>query len=56
MVLNEALQMLIKHSVQTKAEIDGALSLNTKDVESICGAEAGFLDSRVVPFAIRRKD
>jgi len=40
--------MLIQHNVQTKAQIEGALSLNLADIESLCGLPKGYLDNRIV--------
>lgn len=52
-VLGASIKMLIDNNVQTKAQIEDALSLNLADIESLCGLEKGYLDARVVPFRPR---
>ncbi|HTP84876.1 MAG TPA: hypothetical protein VMQ11_18120, partial [Alphaproteobacteria bacterium] len=53
-VLGESIKMLIDNEVQTKAQIEEALSLNMADIESLCGITAGYLDKKVVPFSPRK--
>jgi Zn-dependent peptidase ImmA (M78 family) len=53
LVLHEALKMLIENGVQSKAQIESALDLNTLDVASLCGAPLDFLESKVVPFRLQ---
>lgn len=55
MVLGESVKMLIDHGVQTREQLERALNLNLRDVESLCGAHEGYLDTRVVPFSPRPK-
>lgn len=55
-MLGQAFGMLIGHKVQTRSQIEGALGLNLQDVESICGLEIGFLDSRVVPLRLKQPE
>lgn len=55
-ILAEALQMLVRHGVQTRAQIEGALNLNSADIESICGTDDGFLNSKIVNFTLKRKE
>jgi hypothetical protein len=45
--------MLIEHGVQTRSQIREALSLNPKDLESICGTPTGFLDETVVQLSFK---
>jgi Zn-dependent peptidase ImmA (M78 family)/transcriptional regulator with XRE-family HTH domain len=52
-ILGESVKMLIERGVQTKAQIEAALALNLSDIESLCGLQPGYLDTRVVPFKPR---
>ncbi len=52
-ILASALNMLVEHGVQTRAQIRDALNLNPSDLESICGTAPGFLDETVVPLRLR---
>lgn len=52
-LLGEALDMLVKHGVQTRAQILDALNLNAKDIESICGTASGFFDEKVVQLRLK---
>lgn len=53
LVLSEALKMLIDNGVQSKAQIESALSLNVRDIASLCGVPFDFIDSKVVPFRLQ---
>jgi Zn-dependent peptidase ImmA (M78 family) len=53
MVLHEALKMLVDNAVQSKAQIESALSLNPRDIASLCGAPAAFLETKIVPFRLQ---
>jgi hypothetical protein len=50
-ILVAALNMLIEHHVQSRAQI----RLNPQDIESLCGAERGFLDQRVIPLELKSR-
>ncbi len=52
-LLAESLRMIIEKGVQTREQIEAALSLNLSDIESLCGVSKGYLDVRVVAFAPR---
>lgn len=52
-ILGESMRLLIEKGVQTKADIEHALSLNLADIESLCGLPSGYLGQRVVPFRPR---
>ena len=53
-LLRASLQMLITHGVQTKADVEQAINLNSEDIESLCGTEPGWLSAeKVVPFKPR---
>jgi Zn-dependent peptidase ImmA (M78 family)/DNA-binding XRE family transcriptional regulator len=52
-ILAAALNMLIQHRVQSRAQILDQLKLNPEDIESLCGADKGFLDQRVVRLELR---
>jgi Zn-dependent peptidase ImmA (M78 family)/transcriptional regulator with XRE-family HTH domain len=52
-ILGESIKMLLDNGVQTKTQIEEALSLNLADVESLCGLQKGCLDTRIVPFRPR---
>jgi Zn-dependent peptidase ImmA (M78 family) len=54
-ILMAALSMLIDHRVQSRAQIIDQLKLNPADIESLCGADKGFLDQRVVPLELRSR-
>jgi Zn-dependent peptidase ImmA (M78 family)/transcriptional regulator with XRE-family HTH domain len=47
-VLAESLQMLINNGVQTKSQMEQAIPINLSDVERLCGAPKGYLDTRIV--------
>lgn len=53
-VLADAVKMLVEHGVYTREQIEGALSLNLADVESLCGVPRGYLDTRVVRLQLKR--
>ena len=52
-LLRQAIEMLVEHGVQSRAQIEEALVLNLNDVESLCGLRAGYLDNRVVKLRFR---
>jgi Zn-dependent peptidase ImmA (M78 family)/DNA-binding XRE family transcriptional regulator len=52
-LLAESLRMIVERGVQTREQIEAALSLNLSDVESLCGVSKGYLDDRVVAFTPR---
>lgn len=52
-LLRQGLEMLLDHSVRSRAQIEDALALNLRDVESICSLPAGYLDTRVVKLQLR---
>jgi Zn-dependent peptidase ImmA (M78 family)/transcriptional regulator with XRE-family HTH domain len=52
-LLAESLRMIVERGVQTREQIEAALSLNLSDVESLCGVSKGYLDARVVAFTPR---
>ena len=52
-LLSAALNMLVEHGVQSRAEIRDALNLNPQDLESICGTATGFLNDTVVQLKLR---
>ena len=47
-VLADALQMLVQHNVQSRAQILSAINLNSDDLSSICGTVGGFFEEKVV--------
>lgn len=49
-VLALGLRMLVESGVQTKEQIESALTLNLADVENLCGVPKGYLDNRIVQF------
>ena len=55
LILVAALNMLIEHRVQSRAQIVDQLRLNPEDIESLCGAEKGFLDQRVIPLELKSR-
>lgn len=55
-VLAESLRMLITNGVQTPDQIQKTLGLNLSDIESLCGVDAGYLDTRVVRFQPRPRE
>jgi Zn-dependent peptidase ImmA (M78 family)/transcriptional regulator with XRE-family HTH domain len=55
-LLSSALSMLVEHGVQTRSQIREALNLNPSDLESICGAPAGYLDETVVQLSFKPRD
>lgn len=52
-MLRQAIEMLVEHGVQSRAQIEEALVLNLTDVESLCGLRVGYLDNRVVKLRFR---
>ena len=52
-ILMAALDMLIEHRVRTKAEIVDALTLNSQDIEMLCGTEKGFFGETVVQLRLK---
>jgi Zn-dependent peptidase ImmA (M78 family) len=52
-LLAESLRMIVEKGVQTREQIEAALSLNLSDIESLCGVSKGYLDVRVVAFTPR---
>jgi Zn-dependent peptidase ImmA (M78 family)/DNA-binding XRE family transcriptional regulator len=54
-LLSESIKMLLDHGVQTREQLEDALKLNLRDVESLCGVPAGYLDTLVIPFQPRPK-
>jgi len=52
-ILGESIKMLLDKGVQTKGQIEEALSLNVSDIESLCGLPKDYLGSRVVQFRPR---
>jgi Zn-dependent peptidase ImmA (M78 family)/DNA-binding XRE family transcriptional regulator len=52
-LLAESLRMIVEKGVQTREQVEAALSLNLSDVESLCGVPKGYLDLRVVTFTPR---
>lgn len=47
-ILGDSVRMLIDHGVLTRAQIEQKLGLNMRDVESLVGVPAGYLDTKVV--------
>jgi Zn-dependent peptidase ImmA (M78 family)/transcriptional regulator with XRE-family HTH domain len=54
-LLAQSLRMIIEKGVQTREQLEAALSLNLSDVESLCGVPKGYLDLRIVAFAPRQR-
>jgi Zn-dependent peptidase ImmA (M78 family)/DNA-binding XRE family transcriptional regulator len=54
-VLADAMKMIVDHGVYTREQIEGYLSINLADVESLCGVKPGYLDTRVVRLQFRRR-
>ncbi|MGY3620889.1 ImmA/IrrE family metallo-endopeptidase [Bradyrhizobium sp. USDA 10063] len=54
-LLAESLRMIIERGVQTREQIEAALSLNLSDIENLCGVSKGYLDTRVVAFTPRQR-
>lgn len=52
-LLKQAMEMLVEHGVQNRAQIQDALALNLSDVESLCGLRPGYLDRRIVKLHLR---
>jgi Zn-dependent peptidase ImmA (M78 family)/DNA-binding XRE family transcriptional regulator len=52
-LLVDSLKMIVEQRVRTRAQIEADLNLNLRDIESLCGAEQGYLDTRIVPFVPR---
>jgi Zn-dependent peptidase ImmA (M78 family)/DNA-binding XRE family transcriptional regulator len=55
-LLAESVRMILDHRVQTREQLEGALKLNLRDVESLCGAPSGYLDTKVVAFQPRPRE
>jgi hypothetical protein len=54
-ILRSALEMLVKHGVQTKSDIREILSLNGGDIERLCGSPDGYLGDTVVRLELKNK-
>lgn len=54
-VLRSALEMLVKHGVQTKSDIREALGLSRNDIERLCGVPDGYLGETVIPLQLKSK-
>jgi len=54
-VLADSVKMIVEHGVFTREQIEGALSLNLADVESLCGVPPGYLDTRVIRLQFKRE-
>lgn len=54
-LLRQAMEMVIDHGVQSRSQVESALGLNLRDVESLCGLPAGFLDTRILKFGLREQ-
>ncbi|OAI44056.1 hypothetical protein AYO42_05365 [Rhizomicrobium sp. SCGC AG-212-E05] len=54
-ILSASLAMLIKNGVQSRAQIVDALKLNPADVESLAGAEEGYLSNNIIPLILKPK-
>ena len=54
-MLIDCLKMLIEQGVRTRGQIEADLNLNLRDIESLCGADKGYLDTRIVPFVPRTR-
>lgn len=52
-VLAQGIRMIVDHGVYTRSQIESALGLNLRDVETIAGLPNGYLDQRVVPIRMR---
>lgn len=52
-MLAEALKMIIENGVCSSQDVEDRLGVNLKDIESLSGLEAGFLDTRVVHLKFR---
>jgi len=52
-LLAESIRMVLERGVQTRGQFEGALKLNLRDVESLCGVSKGYLDTKVVAFQPR---
>lgn len=53
-LLKAALEMLVVHRVQTKADIEEAINLNASDIESLGGTEEGWLAAeKIIAFGAR---
>lgn len=53
-LLPEAIRMIVDHGVYTRDQIESALGLNLRDVESLCSVPEGYLDTRVIRVQFRR--
>jgi Zn-dependent peptidase ImmA (M78 family)/transcriptional regulator with XRE-family HTH domain len=51
--LRHAARMILDHKIQSRQDFQDKLSLNYEDVESLCGLEAGTLNTTVVQLPIR---
>ena len=54
-MLIDCLKMLLEEGVRTREQIEGDLNLNLRDIERLCGADEGYLDTRIVPFMPRQR-
>lgn len=54
-LLAESIKMILEKGVQTREQLEAALTLNLSDIESLCGVGKGFLDLRVVAFTPRQR-
>lgn len=52
-MLRQAMEMIVEHGVQSRFQIESALALNLRDVESICNLKRNYLDNRIVKFRFR---
>lgn len=55
-LISAALNMLVQNGVQRRAEIVEALKLSHADIEQLSGTSIGFLDQKVIPLELRRKN
>ena len=53
-LLAQAVKMLVDNGVCTRDQIESRLGLNLRDVESICGVETGYLDTKVISVQFRK--
>lgn len=52
-VLGDAIRMLVEHGVCKRPDIEKKLGLNLRDVESLCGVDPGYLDTKVISVQFR---
>ncbi len=52
-VLGDAIRMLVEHGVCKRPDIEKRLGLNLRDVESLCGVDPGYLDTKVISVQFR---